>query len=97
MLPAGLKVKKSHLFGSFAKETQKEESDIDIALVLRNMSDFFDIQILLRQIRRQIDLRLEPHPIAEDEFNADPQTNAAVVCQSREEQKQEPGRADKST
>jgi hypothetical protein len=34
------------------------------------MSDFFDTQRLLRQIRRQIDLRIEPHPIAEDQFNA---------------------------
>ena len=70
LLPAGLQVKKSYLFGSFAKETQKEESDIDIALVLGNMSDFFDTQRLLRQIRRKIDLRIEPHPIAEDQFNA---------------------------
>jgi predicted nucleotidyltransferase len=70
MVPVELHIKKSFLFGSFAKETQKEESDIDIALVLGNMSDFFDTQRLLRQIRRQIDLRIEPHPIAEDQFNA---------------------------
>ena len=79
LLPAGLQVKKSYLFGSFATETQKEESDIDIALVLGNMSDFFHTQRLLRKIRRQIDLRIEPHPIAEDQFN--PQNPFAVEIQ----------------
>jgi len=37
-------VKKVYLFGSFAKGKEKEESDIDIALVLENISDFFYAQ-----------------------------------------------------
>jgi predicted nucleotidyltransferase len=79
LIPAGMQVKKSYLFGSFAKESQKEESDIDVALVLGNMPDFFDAQRILRKIRRQIDLRIEPHPIAEDQFN--PQNPFAVEIQ----------------
>lgn len=69
LVPAELQVKKSYLFGSFAKESEKEESDIDIALVLGNMTDFFSAQRQLRKIRRQVDLRIEPHPIGEAEFN----------------------------
>ena len=79
LVSSEFQVKRSYLFGSYAKEMQKEESDIDIALVLENMPDFFDTQRLLRKIRRQIDLRIEPHPIAEDQFN--PQNPFAAEIQ----------------
>ncbi len=36
-----LKLKKAYLFGSYAKGLEKEDSDIDIALVVGNMTDFF--------------------------------------------------------
>ncbi len=70
LIPAELAVKKSFLFGSYAKETEREDSDIDIALVLGNMPDFFEAQIQLRKLRRAIDLRIEPHPIRESDFNS---------------------------
>jgi len=69
LIPSNLKVKKAYLFGSYAKGNEHEESDIDIALVLSNMSDFFETQMQLMRIRRNIDLRIEPHPIIETEFN----------------------------
>jgi predicted nucleotidyltransferase len=68
-IPKELGVKKSYLFGSYAKGTQREESDIDIAVVLGNMHDFFEVQMLLMRLRRKIDLRIEPHPIKEQDFN----------------------------
>lgn len=68
-IPKELGVKKSYLFGSFAKGLEREESDIDIAIVLENMTDFFEIQMLLMRLRRKIDLRIEPHPISERDFN----------------------------
>ena len=70
LIPPDLAVKKSFLFGSYAKETEREESDIDIALVLGNMPDFFATQMQLRKLRRTIDLRIEPHPIREADFNS---------------------------
>lgn len=70
LIPAELKVKKAYLFGSCAKGAEREESDIDIAVVLENMTDFFDTQMQLMRIRRKVDLRIEPHTIREDEFNA---------------------------
>ena len=68
-IPQELKVKKAFLFGSYAKGYEREDSDIDIAVVLENMTDFFAVQMLLFRLRRKIDLRIEPHPIAEDDFN----------------------------
>ncbi len=68
-LPAELDVKKAFLFGSCALGQESEDSDIDIAVVLGNMTDFFETQMQLMRLRRKIDLRIEPHPIGESEFN----------------------------
>ncbi|MCL6258054.1 nucleotidyltransferase domain-containing protein [Aquiflexum sp. TKW24L] len=70
IIPKNLGVKKAFLFGSFAKGKEREESDIDIALVLENMPDFFSTQRHLMKLRRKIDLRIEPHPIKEQDFNS---------------------------
>ena len=67
-IPADLKLKKAYLFGSFAKGNETEESDIDIALVLENMTNFYDTQMQLMRVRRKIDLRIEPHPISDEDF-----------------------------
>ena len=63
-----LDLKKAYLFGSCAKGQESEDSDIDIALIIGNMTDFFTTQMQLMRLRRNIDLRIEPHPIGEDEF-----------------------------
>ena len=68
-IPEELGVKKVYLFGSFAHGLEKEESDIDIALVIENMTNFFSTQMQLMRLRRKIDLRIEPHPIGEKDFN----------------------------
>lgn len=70
IIPKEFGVKKAYLFGSFAKGKGKDDSDIDIALVLENMPDFFYTQKLLMKLRRKIDLRIEPHPIKEQDFNS---------------------------
>lgn len=70
IIPKDFGVKKAYLFGSFAKGSEKEGSDIDIALVLENMPDFFYAQKQLMKLRRKIDLRIEPHPIKEQDFNS---------------------------
>jgi uncharacterized protein len=70
IIPKEFGVKKAYLFGSFAKGKEKDDSDIDIALVLENMPDFFYTQKLLMKLRRKIDLRIEPHPIKEQDFNS---------------------------
>ncbi|MDO9578135.1 MAG: nucleotidyltransferase domain-containing protein [Candidatus Cloacimonadales bacterium] len=58
----------AYLFGSFAKGTNTQESDIDIALIFHNLPDEIDMQIELMKLRRNIDLRIEPHPFSENEL-----------------------------
>lgn len=69
MIPKNIKLKKAYLFGSFARGKEREGSDIDIALIIENMDDFFSMQRSLMRLRRNIDLRIEPHPIEERDFN----------------------------
>jgi predicted nucleotidyltransferase len=57
------------LFGSFAKKTNQEDSDIDVAIILKDVSDIIDAQIEMMKLRRKIDLRIEPHPIDSKDFN----------------------------
>jgi len=56
------------LFGSYAKGNFNKDSDIDIAIVIKNISDAIDTQIDLMKFRRNIDLRIEPHPFKADDF-----------------------------
>lgn len=54
-------VDKVVLFGSYAKGTQREDSDIDVAIVVNSIEqDFFTYAPLLWKLRREIDDRIEP-------------------------------------
>ena len=58
-------VKAIILFGSYAKGTNNEDSDIDIAVITDDIkcNDVFDEQLNLKKLRRNIDYRIEPHLI----------------------------------
>ncbi len=62
----------AYLFGSYVKGKATEDSDIDIALIFKNMDDSkrFDMQVELMRIASKIDSRIEPHPISHDYFNS---------------------------
>ncbi|TCO07960.1 nucleotidyltransferase domain-containing protein [Natronoflexus pectinivorans] len=64
-------VLQAYMIGSFAKGTNHADSDIDIALVVKNVSDIIDTQIELMKMRRNVDLRIEPHPFVINDFNSD--------------------------
>lgn len=64
-----LSCKAVYLFGSLAKGNFNEDSDIDIAVVLDDYPDNFEMRLALMRIRRNIDSRIEPHPIRISEFN----------------------------
>jgi uncharacterized protein len=50
-----------YLFGSFARGTNTEDSDIDVAVVVKSVSDdYFAVNPLLWKIRRLVDDRIEP-------------------------------------
>ncbi len=68
-LPKEMTVKKAYLFGSYAKGNQSDDSDIDVAIIIDSASDIFEIQMQLLRLRRNVDLRIEPHPIREQDFS----------------------------
>jgi predicted nucleotidyltransferase len=58
---------KIYLFGSYAKNSYRTDSDIDVAIVVGHAEgDYFAIQPLLWKLRRQIDDRIEPVLIERD-------------------------------
>lgn len=57
------------LFGSYAKGNYNEDSDIDIAVVLKDYNNLIDTQLDLMRLRRNIDSRIEPHPFREKDFD----------------------------
>jgi len=49
------------LFGSYAKGNQREDSDVDVAIVVDEMpGDYFLTRPLLWRVRREVDDRIEP-------------------------------------
>ncbi|MDZ7605422.1 MAG: nucleotidyltransferase domain-containing protein [Cyclobacteriaceae bacterium] len=60
-------IDKVYLFGSYAKNSQREDSDIDVAIIVNSLDgDYFSINPLLWKLRRQIDDRIEPILIEKD-------------------------------
>jgi predicted nucleotidyltransferase len=56
-----------YLFGSYARGTPHEDSDIDVAFIVsRFKGDFFEIIPPIWKLRRQIDFRIEPHVVARE-------------------------------
>lgn len=64
---------KAYLFGSYAKNKQTSESDIDIALVIDNLNDVdkFDLQVQLMLLASKFDTRIEPHPFSSSDLVSD--------------------------
>ena len=62
---------KAYVFGSYAKKKNVPDSDIDVALIINNLDDNkrFDLQVQLMLLASEFDLRIEPHPISEKDFN----------------------------
>ncbi len=61
-------VKEAFLFGSYTRNHFNEDSDIDVALVLEGYKDTIKELSNLMRLRRNFDLRIEPHPIAKKDF-----------------------------
>lgn len=61
-------VKKAYIFGSYIKGTITEDSDIDLAIIFKNLTDTFDMQVQLMKLRRKFDTRIEPHAFRESDF-----------------------------
>jgi predicted nucleotidyltransferase len=61
---------KAYLFGSYARQLDRPESDIDVALIIENLDDKdkFDLQVQLILLAAKFDSRIEPHPVSSDDF-----------------------------
>ena len=61
-----------YLFGSYAKESENQSSDIDIAFIIKDIADDekFDLQVQLILIASDFDMRIEPHILSEAEFHS---------------------------
>ncbi len=57
------------LFGSYAKGTQNEDSDIDIAIISDDFDDIYDCMAVLMGMTWDIDARIEPHPIKKKDYD----------------------------
>ena len=56
------------LFGSYAKGTENEDSDIDIAIILSDFNDIIEDGAKLIGLTWKIDTRIEPHPILSEDY-----------------------------
>ncbi len=61
-------VQNVYMFGSYAEGSYGEDSDIDLAIIMKNVSNSFTMQIELMKLSRKIDTRIEPHPFDESDF-----------------------------
>ncbi|HEY9123780.1 MAG TPA: nucleotidyltransferase domain-containing protein [Bacteroidales bacterium] len=67
---ANLGFAEAYLFGSFAKGNQHDNSDIDIAIVLKdNVNHTFDTDVQLMVIRKGEETIIEPHAFSKEEFD----------------------------
>ena len=57
------------LFGSYAKGTENEDSDIDIAVISDDFDDIYDCMAILMGMTWDIDARIEPHPIKKKDYD----------------------------
>jgi len=61
LLSQHMKFDEMILFGSYAKGNAREDSDVDVAIVVKTLTgDYFSTRPLLWKIRREVDDRIEP-------------------------------------
>lgn len=61
LLKPYFELEKVFLFGSYARKSFHQDSDIDVALIVKNVEgDYFTYTPLLWKLRREVDERIEP-------------------------------------
>ena len=69
---SGIPVEEVLLYGSVARDTAVEDSDLDIAVVCKPfLSTRHEENMALRRIRRSIDDRISPYCFHPEDFNTD--------------------------
>ena len=65
-------VKKTFLFGSFAKGNYTSDSDIDVCVVAANVENNFKAMMTIADYTVECDARIEAIVISEEDFNQEP-------------------------
>ena len=66
------------LFGSYAKGTNNEDSDIDIAIISSDIKNEFEDGVMLLKLTWKIDTRIEPHAFSANKLNENPFINEII-------------------
>lgn len=62
-----------YLFGSQVTNSADGDSDIDVAIISDSITnDVIEETFKLMKLRREIDLRIEPHPFSQESFKDNP-------------------------
>lgn len=64
-----LPLEQVYLFGTHATDKANEHSRIDAAVILSEIDDLEESQKFFNKLRREIDFRLDIHPIDKKDFN----------------------------
>lgn len=57
-----------YLFGSYATGRANKDSDIDVAVIVKNTNNYFDKKMLLWKLAARADFRIEPTLIDAKDF-----------------------------
>ena len=69
VLQGKIRLRGLFVFGSYAKGAYDDDSDIDIAVIADDFSgDMINDRHFLMKLRRQVDIRIEPHPFLSSDF-----------------------------
>ncbi|MEA2043468.1 MAG: nucleotidyltransferase domain-containing protein [Bacteroidota bacterium] len=63
-----INIHSAYLFGSFAKENNHANSDIDLAIVINKIKNSFETEIKLMTLRKKHETIIEPHIFDKDSF-----------------------------
>lgn len=64
-----IKVEKAYLFGSYAHDSAKNYSDIDVAIISPDFGkSYMQESLLLMKIARDIDVMISPDPYSTEEY-----------------------------
>jgi predicted nucleotidyltransferase len=62
VLSKHFKLDQMFLYGSYARQSASADSDIDVAIILKEFNDnYFDVVPKIWKLRKSIDPRIEPH------------------------------------
>jgi len=79
----GIAVKGLILYGSYARGTQRPDSDIDVMVLLDDESlgpDIMELWIRLERLTRSIDSRIETWPVTVSRFHSDDVSPLIIVA-----------------